>query len=238
MSENEYPAVRTAPTLADYVRALVAAWPEDEPPVSKGACAVLWAQFVVETGGGPKASCFGWNIGNVKHVAGDGHDWHALRGVWEGVAAAEAARMVAAGEAVYDTNEAHKRAVAPLTAIVLDPSHPGARFRRFPSLDVAMVDHVKLLRKRFRLGWPGVLAGDFVRFAEGLKAQRYFTATSAAYVAAGRDPFAAAMASDAYDIAIGIANDPRPEPDMGGIVHGKHVVEAALAEREESEPNV
>lgn len=222
--------VRTTPTLEAYVGAVVRAWPSAEPsaPCSREACAVLWAQYMIETGG---RACWNWNIGNVK-AADLSRPWHALRGVWEGVSAAEASRLVAAGEAVYDASAAHQRAVAPRTAVVFEPPHPATRFRSFDSLDDAMGEHLALLRRRFARGWPGVLAGDVVAFARGLRAQGYFTASAEAYAAGMRAPFAAAMASDAFGIAI----DPRPEVDMGGPVHGTHVVDAALAERDELEP--
>jgi len=216
--------VRTTPTLEAYVGAVVRAWPEGEP-CSAGACAVLWAQYMIETGG---RACWGWNIGNVK-ASDISRPWHALRGVWEGVSAAEASRLVAAGEAVYDASTAHQRAVAPRVAVVFEPPHPATRFRSFDSLDEAMGEHLALLRRRFARGWPGVLAGDVVAFARGLRAQGYFTASAEAYAAGMRAPFAAAMASDAFDIA----SDPRPEPDMGGPVHGSHVVDAALGRGED-----
>ena len=214
--------VRTTPTLEAYVGAVARAWPAVEPsaPCSREACAVLWAQYMIETGG---RACWNWNIGNAK--ASDlGRPWHALRGVWEGVSAAEAARLVAAGEAVYDGNAAHQRAVAPRTAVVFEPPHPATRFRAFDSLDEAMGEHLSLLRRRFARGWPGVLAGDVVAFARGLRAQGYFTASAEAYAAGMRAPFAAALASGAYDV--------RPEIDMGGPVHGSHVVDAALGRGE------
>ena len=218
--------VRTTPTLEAYVGAVVRAW-TDGAPCSSEACAVLWAQYMIETGG---KACWNWNVGNVK--ASDlGRPWHALRGVWEGVSAAEASRLVAAGEAVYDANAAHQRAVAPRTAVVFEPPHPATRFRAFDSLDEAMGEHLALLRRRFAKGWPGVLAGDVVAFARGLRAHGYFTASAEAYAAGMRAPFAAALASSAFEMA----TDPRPEPDMGGPVHGTHVVDAALAERDEPE---
>lgn len=219
--------VRTTPALEAYVGAVVRAWPAAEPdaPCSREACAVLWAQYMIETGG---RSCWNWNVGNVK--ASDlSRPWHALRGVWEGVSAVEASRLVAAGEAVLDGNAAHQRAVAPRTAVVFEPPHHATRFRSFDSLDEAMGEHLALLRRRFARGWPGVLAGDVVAFARGLRAQGYFTASAEAYAAGMRAPFAAAMASGAFEMA----TDPRPEPDMGGPVHGTHVVDAALAGRDE-----
>jgi len=220
--------VRTTPTLEAYVAAVVRAWTDVEA-CSREACAVLWAQYMIETGG--RSCCFNWNIGNVK--ASDlSRPWHALRGVWEGLPALEAARLVARGEAVYDANAAHQRAVAPRTAVVFEPPHPATRFRAFDSLDEAMGEHLSLLRRRFSRGWPGVLAGDVVAFAAGLRAQGYFTASAEAYAAGMRAPFAKAMASDAFE-RVRAETTPTEPPDMGGPIHGTHVVDAALAERDE-----
>ena len=216
--------IRTTPTLDEYVRAVVRAWPSVESePCSAGACAVLFAQYWIETGG---KACWSWNLGNQKRVPGDGHDYHMLRGVWEGLPAAEAARLVANGEARYDDNEAHKRAVAPRVAVVFEPPHPATHFRAFASLDEAMLEHLALLRRRFSRGWPGVLAGDVVAFARGLHAQRYFTASPEAYAAGMRKPFADAMASGAFEAALAADAPAAEEPTA--ILHGSHVVETAL----------
>lgn len=231
MTESLVPAVRTTPTMAEYIRAVFLAWPAVETePCTKAACAVLWAQYMIETGG---KSCFGFNLANAKRVPGDGHDYHMLKGVWEGLSASEAGRLVAAGQATYDTSEAHKRAVAPRVAVVFEPPHPATHFRAFPSLDVAMLEHLALLRRRFSRGWPGVLAGDVVAFARGLHAQRYFTASPEAYAAGMRAPFAAAMASDAFERvrAETTPTEPPVEPDTGGPVHGTDIVDGAIADR-------
>ena len=226
MTERLVEPVRTTPTLAEYVGAVVRAWPSVETePCSAAACAVLWAQYMTETGG---KACWNFSLGNAKRVPGDGHDYHMLRGVWEGLPAAEAARLVASGQARYDDNEAHKRAVAPRTAIVFEPPHPATHFRAFASLDEAMLEHLALLRRRFSRGWPGVLAGDVVAFARGLHAQRYFTASPEAYAAGMRAPFERALKSGAFEAAIAADAPAADEPPA--ILHGTHIVDAALAE--------
>ena len=78
-----------------------------------------------------------------------------------------------------------------------------------------------------------MLAGDVVAFARGLHAQRYFTASPEAYAAGMRAPFAAAMASDAFERvrAETTPTEPPVEPDTGGPVHGTDIVDGAIADR-------
>lgn len=154
------PTVRTKPTSAEFAAALLRAWPE----ATKKACGVLWSQFALETGAGEH--CYGWNLGNIKHVDGDGRDWHALRGVWE----------IVNGQ-----------------RIELPPDDPGSWFRSFPSLDEGMKDHLEFLRtKRYAAVWPLVEAGRPEDFAHALKQRGYYTASEQAYARGMRaffDPF-------------------------------------------------
>lgn len=115
---------------------------------------VLLAQWGVETGGG--VWCHSWNIGNVKHVRGDGHDYAMFR-CWE----------VEGGKKVW-----------------YEPPHPATWFRAYASLAEGVVDYLGQLQGRFRTAWPAVLDGDPVGFARALKAARYYTATEADYVRA------------------------------------------------------
>lgn len=213
--EENVPVTRTVVSLRDYVQAVCRAWSHvDDGPATKGACAVLYAQYMTETGG---AACWNWNIGNVKHVAGDGYDYHMLRGVWEGVSEVTAANLVASGHAVRDTNTDHQKAVAPNVSVVFQPPHPATWFRAFKNLDEAMVDHLKLLaKKRFSVAWPAVIAGDYRAFATLLKSRGYFTASADAYASAMRRPYEACMASSAFEDATGqdeIVTEPSPMPN-------------------------
>lgn len=203
MTERLLEAVRTPIDLRAYSRAVARAWrlllgafP------TKAQAGVLWAQYGIETGAGP--FCWNWNIGNVKHVAGDGHDYVALNGVWEGVSAAEAERLISSGQAVLDPKAEHQRAVGTKrVAVVFQPPHPATFFRAFPDLDTAMAEHLGFLRnRRYLVAWAGVEAGDCRRFAELLKAQGYFTASVDAYAAGMRGHFQRWMASDAFDEAL------------------------------------
>jgi hypothetical protein len=181
MSEQNVPVTRTVVSMRDYARAVLRAWHLVAPGTlpAKRAVAVLWAQYMIETGG---AACWNWNIGNVKHVPGDGYDYHMLRGTWEGVDKAMADALIAKGLAALDTNESHKKAVAPRTAVVFQPPHPATWFRAYPSLDEAMKHHLTLLaKKRYASAWPHVVDGDFRAFAQALKSRGYFSASAAAY---------------------------------------------------------
>ena len=78
MSEIQVPLERTPVSMQRYADACRAAWiPElggDAPYLS---VAVLWGQYMVETGG---SACWNWNIGNVKRIVGDGNPFHVLNG--------------------------------------------------------------------------------------------------------------------------------------------------------------
>lgn len=201
MADLLRPVVVTTPTRDEYIRAVLRGWhlvgdgvrfPREE------SIAVLWAQYMIETGG---RSCFGWNLGNVKASAGQ--PYHQLRGVWEGVTPADAERLEASGEAVRDTNENHAKAVgASRVSVVFQPPHPATHFRAFDSLDAGMAEHLELLHRRFSKAWPSVLAGDFVAFAQALHDQHYFTAAPEAYAAGMRNPFGQLVASNTYEDAI------------------------------------
>lgn len=202
MSDGQnVPVQRTVVALSDYARAAVRAWPavSDLPP-TKAAIAVLWAQYMAETGG---RACWNWNIGNVKKADGDGFDYMMLRGVWEGVSQAEADRLVASGQAAYDSSAGHKAAVAPRAAVVFQPPHRATWFRAYPDLAAAMQHHLQFLaKKRYASAWPHVLAGDVAAFAKALRARGYFTASAEAYAALMRPAFDAFMRSGAFERAV------------------------------------
>ena len=172
MSERLVPTIKTPVTMQTYAPALARAWrlllgafP------TKAQAGVLWAQYGIETGAGPY--CWGWNIGNVKKVRGDGYDYQALNGVWECVADDVANGLIAAGQAVRSTNPSHIKAAGPgRTAVIFSAKHAASWFRVFANLDAAMTEHLTFLRKRFGACWAGVEAGDCALFARLLKAGR------------------------------------------------------------------
>jgi hypothetical protein len=213
VSDQQVPVVRTAITADDYVRAGVRAGVALGMGIlPEPALGVLYAQYMIETGG---TNCFGWNIGNVKKVPGDGFDFHCLNGVWEGVSSAEAARLIASGEAVADPSQNHAKAVGfGRVSVIFKPPHPQTRFRAYPSLDVAMEHHLDLLaKKRFSSCWPSVLAGDVDGFAHALKAKGYFTADASAYANGMRPAFSRLVSSNAYeDLVATMDQAPTTEP--------------------------
>jgi len=80
MSERLLETKRTTPTVREFAATLLRVWPD----ATKRQAGILYAHFSGETGAG--RFCWNWNLGNVKHVAGDGYDYVSLRGVWEGFA--------------------------------------------------------------------------------------------------------------------------------------------------------
>lgn len=201
MTEQQVPVVRTPVSMRDYARACIRAWRGlgDGPTPCKQAVAVLWAQYMIETGG---KACWNWNIGNVKHVAGDGFDYMCLSGVWEGVTKIAADALVASGQAVMDPSGDHARAVgAGHVSVIFRPPHPATWFRAFQSLDEAMLEHLELLAKRrFSSAWPAVVSGNLEAFVAALKDRGYFTAAPSAYIAGMRRPFGEFLTSDVFNV--------------------------------------
>ncbi|MCL2779618.1 MAG: hypothetical protein FWD73_16630 [Polyangiaceae bacterium] len=162
MTEQLVPTVRTTFSTEDFARALIAAWraiyvmleQADDACVtpSKASCGVVWAQYALETGRGK--SCWCNNIGNVKHVAGDGHDYCMLTGVWE----------IIGGKKV-----------------VFNPPDPQTWFRAYPSLADGMREHLEFLRKRYAAAWAEVERGDARAFVHALKTRGYFTGDEGVY---------------------------------------------------------
>ena len=204
MADKQVEVVRTLVSAAIFSRAVIDAWwgvrggGEDDAP--KGAVALLYAHYMLETGG---LNCYGWNIGNVKYTIGCGYDYHCLHGVWEGVSAGEAKRLVSSGEAAIDSNLSHQQSCAPNISVVFNPPHPATRFRAFPDLEDAMDDHlVMLCKKRYASAWPSVLSGDVMTFAQALKARGYMTASAKSYGDGMTPPFKHFMASQEYEAAL------------------------------------
>jgi hypothetical protein len=175
MSEELVPTKKTPVTMQGYARGLARAWRLlfGAYP-TKGQAGVLWAQYGVETGAGPW--CWNFNIGNEKHVAGDGFDYVMLVNVKE----------IVSGVAKY-----------------FQPPHPATWFRAFDSLDASMVDHLKFLHgKRYAAAWEGVELENCGIFARLLKAGGYFTADANDYAAGMRAHFDRWMKATAFEDAL------------------------------------
>lgn len=207
MSDLLVPAVRTVISIDEYARAVLRSWHViDDSVPCREAVAVLWAQYMMETGG---KACWGWNVGNVKAIPG--MPYHELRGVWEGVTPAEAERLISSGQATRDTSAAHQRQVGPhRVSVVFEPPHPATRFVAFASLAQAMEHHLRFLARRYAPAWGSLLAGDVDGFARALRAHGYFTASPEAYAGGMRPAFAAFARSSAYDTARGELADETP----------------------------
>lgn len=213
------PTVRTTPTALLFAKAVLAAWQAtgEEAPPSKAAVALLYAHYMLETGG---LNCYNFNIGNVKHVDGDGYDYHCLKGVWEGASTSAAQQLVASGQATYDTNVSHQKSCAPNVSVVFQPPHPATRFRAFPSLDDAMVEHLNMLKfKRYASAWPALMAGDVMRFALALKSRGYMTSSAEAYGNGMTPPFHHFMIGSDYEEALNVDVTEPVYEFSGGIIH-------------------
>lgn len=202
---SQVPIQRTPIAMTDFARALLKAWRMETGDLpTKQAAGVLWAQYMIETGG---AACWSWNIGNVKVTQGQvdaGVDWFDLPGTWE----------ILGGKRV-----------------VLQPGDPGRRFRAYASLDDAMTEHLRFLRnKRYKPAWPAVEAGDVMAFARMLKAAGYFTASADDYGGGMMWHYRKWLASTVYENArdaIEMLQEAptlpelpdEPDPDSTRVVH-------------------
>lgn len=151
MTENLVPDEFTILDAPSVYAALRAAAPTAiGASLSRASALLLCAQIQEETGW---RACHCWNLGNVKHVPGDGHDYCQFR-----------CSEIVGGKEVF-----------------FDPPHPATSFRAYPSLAAACVDYLALLRKRFAGAWPSVLAGDPHGFVRALATAHYFTASEELY---------------------------------------------------------
>lgn len=170
----QVPVLRTVASTKDYARAAINAWRFIYTTFpTKEQVGVLYAQWMVETGG---KHCWNWNIGNVKVTQGQvdaGVPWFDLPGTWE----------IINGQRV-----------------TLKEGDPGRRFRAYASLDAGMAEHLAFLRnKRYAPSWPYVERGDPDGFARALKRQGYYTASADDYARIMVAAFKGWMASSAFD---------------------------------------
>jgi hypothetical protein len=231
MTEKLVPTKRTTPTMLDFARALLAV----EPGLAKGQAGVLWAHFAGETTDGHH--CWNHNLGNVKHVRGDGYDYVSLVGVWEGFKIGDedgdgdidaddramlVARLVATGLWRVDPSPDHARAVGPAkVSMVATSAHSATWFRAYPDFTAGMVAFVRgkqpdptkpaNQQPRYSGAWASVLAADCDGYARYLGARGYYTADPGAYSRAMLRKHAAWMASDAFEEAAAELRPTEPE---------------------------
>jgi hypothetical protein len=159
VTEQLRPDRLTPVTATDVYLSLRRAWEAQitdvalDSPALRAALLVLLSQSAFETGFWK--AIHWWNLGNAKHVPGDGRDYCAFR-----------CSEVIGGKEVF-----------------LDPPNAGCEFAAFDSLDDGAAYYLTLLRYHFAPAWPAVLAGDVADFARRLKAARYYTADEAVYCA-------------------------------------------------------
>lgn len=206
MTEKLVPTIRTTPSALDFARALLVPWPD----ASKAAAGVLYAQFAGETTRGQH--CYGHNLANYKWSRGCRWDYHALNGVWEGAAPAEAERLIASGQAIADPSKDHAKAVgAGKVSIILLPTHPGSWFRAYPSLEIGMrvfIDAKRTPGYRYSSAWAYALAGDCDGYARELGHKGYYTASPDVYSANMLAHHAEWMRRTAFEEATGTLPPP------------------------------
>ncbi len=214
VSEQILTTTRTTPRMLDFARALLIVWPE----ATKEAAGVLWSHFAGETGEGQY--CWNWNLGNMKHVTGDGFDFVSLRGVWEGFRVGDedgdgdidsddrailVARLVRSGMWVADPSADHATAVGPTkVSLIASPKNSATWFRAYDSLEHGMSKFIAAKQSkssRYFSAWAFVLAGDPEGYGRELGRKGYYTASPDAYAKSMRAKFSKWMASLAFDDA-------------------------------------
>lgn len=212
MAEKLLTTTRTTPTATDFTKAMMAIWPE----ATKAQVGVLYAHFAGETNDG--VSCWNWNLGNVKHVAGDGFDYVSLRGVWEGFVIKDEdkdgdidaddkamliARLLRSGMWQLDDSKDHAIAVGPTkVSMIASPNNSATWFRAYPSLAVGMEKYLGQKRNpggRYYSAWQYVLAGNPEEYGRELGRKGYYTASQDAYAKSMRRKFDAWMKMTAYE---------------------------------------
>ena len=91
--------------------------------------------------------CWDYNLGNAKHVSGDGRDYCMVR-----------LNEVIGGKVVW-----------------FDPSNPATWLRAFDSLSAGVIDYLSLMRGQFGYAWPAVETGDVTEFCHRLHQRGYYT---------------------------------------------------------------
>lgn len=156
MAETSVPDQITPCTPKALYDALWRAWAPtlaDGTLPTRASLLVLLAHWALETGWGH--GCHNNNLGNKKHVKGDGRDFTMFR-----------CNEVLGGRVVW-----------------FDPPDPATWFVAFPTLDAGAADYLAGLKKHFAGAWAYVVAGDAVQFCHALKVAHYYTADEASYTA-------------------------------------------------------
>ena len=174
---EKLPAVKTPVPTAELIPALWYAWTKffGAPPVHRESIWILTAQWGLETAWGKQ--CYNWNLGNVKSYEGDSHNYQ-FYACNEILSLAQAQKYVAKNPDTAKITTVRKDGKA---IIWFYPEHSGCRFRAHKSLDEGVLDHLRLLVRRFDKAWPEIIEGDVVGYSRALRAQGYYTADEASY---------------------------------------------------------
>lgn len=179
-------ATRTPVTPEDLGRALALAWLKlwDQMP-GRRSIDLLLGQSAHETA--RWRSCMNWNLGNAKATARwDGDYCERPCNELLGKALAEDA-VSRAGKRPDGTPDAVVTgSVATEMIVWFYPPNPASRFRAFDTLEAGALDYLSLLADRFSGAWGDVVAGEPTRFAQSLRALKYYTAPVETYAAALR----------------------------------------------------
>jgi hypothetical protein len=116
----------------------------------RASAILLLAQIAEETGW---RSCHCWNLGNIKHLAGDGHNFTQF----------DCTEIIGGKEVKILAGQA------------------GSSFRAYASLADGCVDYLALLHRSFAGAWTFVEGGDPHGFVKALAAEHYFTASEDLY---------------------------------------------------------
>ena len=159
MSENELGNVLTICSPQQMASALVRAWRElfDETPAKQSVC-ILLSQWAEETGWGHSCHC--WNIGNFKHIPGDGRCFTYF----------QCNEIINGKRVIFDPT--------------IENDRPYCCFRAYLTPEEGTLDYLASIYKQFREVWPAVLKGNPIEFAHILKLRGYYTAPELTYTTA------------------------------------------------------
>ena len=179
---------RTQQTRLDPGAQVVPVLREFWPDIGEQGARTLAAQFSIETGAG--RHCYNFNIGNPKAGPSEPHMY--LRGVWEGLGRSELDRMrgdtkfgaLVREEAPADILKKGHVVPGGKIVVILDPPHPGARFRANATLELG-VERFAALHQRIGakngVYVPALRSGDSRAVARILGTVGYYTGNVDAY---------------------------------------------------------
>lgn len=207
MTETCRPDKLTPCSLPELYAALSGAWSSLDGAPGRASILLLEAHWALETAFGH--ACHWYNLGNKKHVPGDGHNYTQF-------ACGEElpAGTVTAGPTVQIVATYTKKDGVTYDSVRFLPPHPACNFVAFDSLDDGATDYLLGLRGRFRNAWPSVLAGDVAGFCHALKVAGYYTADEALYTAGVERCYRQIDAL--VPIEVPVEEDSAPHPDVGG----------------------